>query len=139
MSAILRAEPRSPAPIEMIKEAVTGVRGKGIHVHADDFGVSATSMEGPDHWELDPLARRRGCNPIGAVLLAFQPPSVDVPEAACLALGVSACWLEAFCDGVAIAPRNSRWMQSRQRDLYQNGFESGTNFRIWLKSHPEIV
>lgn len=139
MSAILKAAPRSPAPIEMIKEAVMGVRESGIRVHVGDFGVTAVSTHGPDRWELDPLASEPGCNPIGAVVLAFQPPSIDVPEAACQALGVSACWLEAFCDGVALAPRNSRWMQSRQRDLYQHGYESGTNFRIWFKSHPETI
>lgn len=139
MPAILHAQPRSPAPVELIKEAVTGVRESGVRVHAGDFGVTATSTHGPDRWELDPLAREPGCNPIGAVVLAFQPPAIDLPAAACQALGVSLCWLEAFCSGVALEPRDSMWMQSRQRDLYQNGYEGGCNFRIWLKSHPESV
>lgn len=139
MPAILHAEPRNPAPIELIKEAVTNARESGIRVHTGDFGVYATSTHGADRWELDPLAREPGVNCFGAVLLTAQPPAVDIPQAACLALGVSAVWIEAFCSGAALEPRDSRWMQSGQRALYENGWEAGANFRIWLKSHPEAA
>jgi hypothetical protein len=139
MSQILHAQPRIPAPIELIKEAVTGARESGIRVHVGDFGVTATSTHGPDHWELDPLAREPGCNAIGAVLLAFQPPAIDIPQAACQALGVSGCWLEAFCDGFQLEPKSPAWLASRQRDLYFSGYEGGCNFRIWLKSHPDTA
>lgn len=134
--AILKAEPRSPAPIEIIKSSVKSAQANDIRVHTGDFGVYATSSQHSGCWELDPLAREPGVNAIGAVLLAVQPPAADIPEAACLALGVSACWLEAFCSGMALEPKDSRWMQSSQRELYLNGYEGGANFRIWLKSFP---
>jgi hypothetical protein len=139
MSAILKASPRYPSTIEIIKDAVSAIRASGTRVHAGDFGVYATSSHSRSAWELDPLARESGCNAIGAVLLHVQPPAADPPVAACLALGVSACWLEGFCSGAAVEAKDSRWMQSRQRDLYLAGYESGVCFRIWLKSFPELA
>lgn len=138
MSAIIQSA-RTVEPIEILKEAVEAAREQGIRVRVGSAGVMPVGTHGSPRWGLDQLERDTGIDPLGAVLLYSQPPSVDPEQAVALAIGVDRCWIDAFADGLALNPKDSRWLASPARQNYLHGYESGANFRIWLKSFPELA
>src|SRR6185312_11222964 len=130
---------RAVEPVDILKEAVAAAKEKGLRVRIGTAGVTPISTHGPERWGLDELERDPGVDVLGALLLYAQPPSVDPEEAVALALGVDRCWVDAFADGIALSPRDSRWLASRARDNYLHGYERGASFRIWLRSFPELA
>jgi hypothetical protein len=136
MPEILQAQPRDPEPIEILKAAIAWAKRAGIRVRIGSFGVSVASTHGPKRWEIDPLERDTGIDPLGAVILWTQPPALDPIEAAAQALGMDAMWVEGLATGLALSPRDSRWMQSKRRHFYMHAFESGVTLRIHVLSFP---
>ena len=130
---------RTVEPVDLLKEAVAAAREQGIRVRVGTAGVIPIGTHSDTRWGLDELERDSGVDPLGAVLLLAQPPSIDPEEAVALALGVDRCWIDAFADGLALNPRDSRWIHSPARINYLHGYESGTCFRIWLLSHRELA
>jgi hypothetical protein len=139
MSAIIKSVRQSPEPVDQLKEAVAIAREMGLRVRIGSLGVAAVSTAGPRRWEVDPLERDPGVSPIGALILVAQPPAIDAPAAAAQALGVDACWVEGLEAGLGLFPKDPAWMQSRRRDYYLHGFETGVSLRIHVVSHPERV
>ena len=138
MSAIVHS-PRAVEPVDLLKEAVAAAKEKGLRVRIGSAGVMPIGTHGDVRWGLDELERDTGVDVFGALLLMVQPPSIDPEEAVALALGVSRAWVDAFADGIALSPKDSRWIASPARWVYMHGYETGANFRIWLKSFPELA
>lgn len=135
MPAIQRSAPQHPAPIEILKHAIAASREHDITVRVGPPGVVCGSTYGPVRWELDPRDREPVVDPIGAVLLAQQPPACDIPDAACQALGVNRAWYEGLCDGMVLDPKDARWLACTARATYLHGYESGALLRIHVQSY----
>jgi hypothetical protein len=130
---------RVTEPVDLLKQAVGAAKEKGLRVRIGTAGVAPISTHGPERWGLDDLERDPGVDALGALLLYAQPPSVDPEEAVAMALGVDRCFVDALADGMALAPKDSRWLASPARLNYAKGYEMGCNFRIWLRSFPELA
>jgi hypothetical protein len=139
MSAIVTSAP-SPtalAPIEILQLAIRRAHALGIRVRVGEPGVACTSTHGPVRWELDQLAREEDAvDALGALVLAEQPPAMTLHDAAARALGVHVTWIAGLADGMALAAKDSRLMQSGRRALYAHGYESGVLLRLHVASFP---
>ena len=138
MSAIIHSV-RAVEPVDLLKEAVAAARAKGIRVRVGSPGVMPIGTHGDIRWGLDELERDGGVDPLGAVLLMAQPPSIDGEEAAALALGVDRCFVDGLADGLSLGPKDSRWVSSPARLNYLKAYEMGCNFNLWLRSFPELA
>lgn len=136
MPEIATSIPNVPAPIEILKYAVQHAHARRIRVRAGDLGVVCTSTHGPVRWEPDPGRREDVVSPLGAVLLAEQPPGADPHEAAAHALGIPLAWVMGLEDGLELAPKDPAWMASSRRALYEHGRESGVLLRLHVASFP---
>jgi len=134
MPEIIHAAPRDPEPIDILKSAVAWAKQAGHRVRIGSFGVSVASTHGPRRWELDPLERDAGVDPLGAVILWMQPPALDPTAAAAQALGVDAVWVAGLIAGLDLSPKESRWLQARCRGVYLKAFEMGALLRIHVLS-----
>jgi len=130
---------RAVEPVDLLKEAVAAAKENGLRVRIGSAGVAPISAHGPERWGLDELERDPGVDALGALLLYAQPPSIDPEEAVAMALGADRCFVDALADGMALAPKDSRWLASPARLNYAKGYEMGCNFRIWLRSFPEMA
>jgi hypothetical protein len=137
MSAIVHSV-RTVEPVDLLKEAVAAAKAKGLRVRVGSCGVMPIGTHGPERWGIDELERDRGVDPLGAVLLHAQPPSLDPEEAVALALGVNRAFVDGIADGLSLGPKDSRWVSSPARLNYLKAYEMGTNFNLWLRSFPEL-
>lgn len=134
MPAIVRSARVSPPPVEVIKDSVELARMQGLRVRIGSPGVVCVSTHGARHWEVDPLERDGAIDPIGAVLLAEQPPACELHDAARLALDVPRAWVDGVCAGMALEAKDPAWMASPKRNLFLHGFETGVTLRIHVLS-----
>jgi hypothetical protein len=137
MSAIVHSI-RQVEPVDLLKEAVEAAKAKGIRVRIGSAGVIPVGTHGDVRWGLDELNRDTGVDPLGAVLLHAQPPSIDPEQAVALALGVNRAFVDGLADGLALGPKDSRWVSSPARLNYMKAYELGCNFNLWLRSHREL-
>jgi hypothetical protein len=105
---------------------------EGLHViPVAEYGVLCHSSHARNRWGKDP--RARGVNPIGAVVIAAQPEATDPDNAAMMALGVSAAWLEGFAAGVTKQEPETKWSRHIARHIYREGFVTGGEVRAQLR------
>ena len=95
--------------------------GLTISLDSDMLGVVCTSSEAP-LWEIDPMAKE--ISPLGAVLLATQPPLVDEDRALAHVFGSRPEFHEGIEDG-ACGRRNL----ARDDRLYTEGHLLGVQVR----------
>lgn len=111
---------------KILRVALARMRDQGIKVQPGMVGVQQGVAGG---WSMVAAT----VSLAGALLLAFQPPSLsgeeDPMDAAASALGVSRAWLEGLEDGASAGDVSDRWLSSTSRALYMEGFAEG----IWLR------
>lgn len=118
---------RPPNPVDLIRESVNAAAQLGITVSTiPDLGVHCTSQH-PPCWERE--GRADCVSPLGAVLIARQPPIPSADDALAHVLGVSVLWVIGFDDGCAKQAPSTAFANGPARLLYAQGFEAGTTFR----------
>lgn len=130
MRAYLRA---AKTPLEKIRAAVHWAQQSGIRILHGEYGVIASAQE----WVVDEKRRPVGCSPLGAVVLAFQPPvDEDMPNPAATILGVSPVFAEGIADGFD-REVTGHYAGSVSRQQYVFGLELGFRLRFELVTRCE--
>jgi hypothetical protein len=112
-------------PLDRIRAAVRWAESQGLRILHGDYGV-LPRLE----WRVDPGRRPHGVSPLGAVVLAYQPPTgPDMPEPAAIALRVPIHWAEGFADGFD-REITTRTLGPLTRRRYLEGHEAGAELRI---------
>lgn len=118
---------RESAPLKIIRAAIDTVRSRGITVTTDVYpGVMLASTLVPS-WERDPKCER--VSPLGAVLLALQPPVPSLDKALVAALDVSTIWILAFEFGAAGIEMDERLKRVPAKLLAAEGYAAGDALR----------
>lgn len=111
----------------VLHEAIRWARNEGIPIAPDLHGVVCVSQQ-HKHWERDPAAP--SVDPIGALILVTQPPSVDLYLAAQMALDdVGPAFVGGLEDGIMGTAPNSIQIGMASRALYLEGLQLGA----WLR------
>lgn len=117
-----------PHPLTIIREAIATAHVVGITVRIGSYGVTLLAGAQSSRWVRDP--REDGVDPIGAAILARQPPVTDVDEAAAQAVNAPTPWVEGCAAGIARRERSIAWRSSIKARFYLAGYDAGT----WLRS-----
>ncbi len=112
---------------EKVRVAIAHMDAQGIKILQGDPGVRRAGLAGG--WEIDPL-RRPGpaVNLTGAVLLAYQAiasEDEDLCAVAARECGTQMLWCCGLDDGWDGGVPNAYYLQSFQRALYWDGYETG--------------
>lgn len=125
-----------PAPsstLERIREAIMHCRHAGIPVRIGDLGVAPDPESRRLDWK---LTGALSVNPLGAALIAFQPPDLpgkNVFEAVALALGVELTTIAGIRDGLENRrPTVEGWD-------YADGYATGLQLRAELFVPPVLA
>jgi hypothetical protein len=123
-------------PIRLIAEAVNVALRAGLTVSAvPALGVHCVSTAKP-RWE--PEARVQVISPLGAVLLARQPPIPDADAALAHALGVGRLYVVGFDDGCAGQSPSVSMSGGTASRLYGDGFVAGAQFRAVMHRRQAV-
>lgn len=115
-------------PLDKIRAAIELARLNGIRILHGDYGVIAGGFD----WMLDRRRRPEGVHPLGALVLAYQPPvGTDMPEPAAQVLEVGLAYVQGFADGFDRTPDTTP-IGSVAKRLYGDGLEAGFELRFEL-------
>jgi len=113
---------------DSVNAAITA--GYVVSIESDMLGVVCTSSEAP-LWEVDPMAKE--ISPLGAVLLATQPPIVDEDVALSHVFGTRPEFHEGIEDGAA-----GRRNLAHDDRLYCEGHVLGVHVRELIQRRRGI-
>ncbi len=124
------SEPRPASPLRLIAEAIKTATAAGHVVTAEaTLGLVCNSTSMP-RWEHDP--RAAAISPLGALLLAHQPPIPLADEALAHLLGTSMIYVLGLDDGCVGATPSSTIARGPAARLYADGYTIGTELRALL-------
>ena len=132
MSAIATS-PIPSQPQEIIDNAIRWALEHGFTVvPSAEAGVVCLSVTAEERWFK--AVRAAGPNPLGAVILEYQPAAPDVEKAAAAVLGVSVPWVLGFEVGVSGQLPLASWQGHIAERLIGQGYASGveTRTKMWL-------
>lgn len=113
--------------VEIIRKAVNAAHAAGLTVSTvADLGVSCTSTYAPT-WVVS--ERVDVISPLGAVLLAEQPPIADADAALAHVLGANRIWVMGFDEGQSGQKSDLLVEAGPAARLYGQGFAAGVEFR----------
>jgi hypothetical protein len=116
----------------ILTDALNQAHARGLTVSTDaDLGVIATSTHRPG-WEVDP--RARAVSVLGCVLLAHQPPIVDVDHALAYVFGTRPEFAEGIEEGCAGKPA-----PDTADRLFCDGYVLGVQMRVLVWTVPCAV
>jgi len=114
----------------ILTDAVNAAHTRGLTVTtAADLGVIATSTQRPA-WELDP--RASAVSVLGAVLLAHQPPVVDVDHALAYVFRTR----PEFCEGIEDGVSGNHGGAESVDQLFREGWFIGVQMRTLVTTIP---
>jgi hypothetical protein len=120
-------------PVDRIRAAIAwlGHHHPQLRILTGEYGV----IPGMFAWQPDTRRRPGGVSPLGAVVLAYQPPvGGDLPDPAAKVLGVAIQYAEGFADGFDNEPSGHflRPEYPISRRSYCQGLEAGYALRFEL-------
>lgn len=119
-------------PAQIITDAVNAAHRQGITVSTDPrMGVRCPSSAAP-RWERHPSAE--AVSPLGAVLLAEQPPIELADEALCHVLGSKMLFHLGIEDGCGGAVMSANLTRGLDAQLYRDGWKLGEQLRVLIST-----